>query len=95
MRNYASTDSGPDPPGELETSLIGSGRVGPVRLRGTATWEFQPQSRFKNAEVSAYWSASQSADFEAGVSYDALTRVARARLTHIRRFDTMCRKAPT
>jgi hypothetical protein len=89
LRNYASTDSGPDPPGELETSLIGSGRVGPVRLRGTATWEFQPQSRFKNAEVSAYWSASQSADFEAGVSYDALTRVARARLTHIRRFDTM------
>jgi hypothetical protein len=88
-RNFAASEAGPDPPPEFETSLIGSGRIGDVRLRGAATWEFQPQSRFKSAEVSAYWSASQNADFEAGVTYDALTRVARGRLTHIRRFDTM------
>ena len=87
-RNFA-THGGPDPPPQLETSLIGSGRVGPVRLRGAATWEFQPQSRFKTAEVSAYWSASENADFEAGLTYDAAMHVGRARLTHIRRFDTM------
>ena len=88
-RNFATHQGGPDPPAQLETSLIGSGRVGPVRLRGAATWEFQPQSRFKTAEVSAYWSASQNADFEAGLAYDATMHVGRARLTHVRRFDTM------
>jgi hypothetical protein len=82
-------ETGPDPPPDLEASLIGSGRVGDVRVRGTANWEFSPQSRFKSAEVSAYWSASQSADFEAGLAYDAQGSVARGRLTHIRRFDTM------
>jgi len=81
--------TGPDPPPELEASLIGSGRIGDVRVRGSGSWEFSPQSRFRAAEVSAYWSASQSADFEAGVAYDAQNHVARGRLTHVRRFDTM------
>lgn len=82
-------ETGPDPPPELKASLIGSGRIGDVRVRGTANWEFSPQSRFKTAEVSAYWSASQSADFEAGLAYDAQARVGRGRVTHIRRFQTM------
>ena len=88
-RNVSTFASGVDPPANLETSLIGSGRVGPVRLRGAATWEFQPQSRFRAAELSAYWSASENADFEAGLTYDASMHVGRARVTHIRRFDTM------
>jgi len=82
-------ETGPDPPPELEASLIGSGRIGEVRLRGSGSWEFSPQSRFRAAEVSAYWSASESADFEAGLAYDAQARVARGRVTHIRRFDAM------
>jgi hypothetical protein len=88
-RNFASSEAGPDPPPELEASLIGSGRVGDVRLRGAATWTLQPESRFKTAEVSAYWSASQNADFEAGLSYDASQHVGRARISHIRRFQTL------
>jgi hypothetical protein len=88
-RNFASSDTGPDPPPEFEASLIGSGRVGEVRLRGAATWALQPQSRFKTAEVSAYWSASQNADFEAGLVYDADQQVGRARVSHIRRFQGM------
>ena len=88
-RHVASTEGGPDPPDELEASLIGSGRIGDVRLRGAGTWEIQPGSRFRSAEVSAYWSASRTADFEAGLAYDARSRLARARLSHIRRFDSM------
>jgi len=88
-RQFASTEGGPDPPAELEATLIGSGRIGEVRVRGTGTWQLQPQARFRTAEVSAYWSASRSADFEAGLAYDADLHVGRARLTHVRRFDAM------
>ncbi len=88
-RRQLDSSSGPDPPAQLEASLIGSGRIGDVRLRGTGTWELQPQSRLRSAELSAYWSASRSADFEAGIAYDARLKVARGRVTHIRRFDTM------
>ena len=88
-KQLGANEGGPDPPAELEAALIGSGRIGDVRIRGSGSWELQPQSRFKTAEVSAYWSASRSSDFEAGVAYDAQLRVARGRLTHIRRFQTM------
>ena len=88
-QSLSAGETGPDPPPELEASLIGSGRIGAVRVRGSGSWEFSPQSRFRTAEVSAYWSASQSADFEAGLAYDAQAHVGRARVTHIRRFDTM------
>ena len=71
-RRQLESSAGPEPPVELEASLIGSGRIGEVRLRGTATWELQPQSRLRSAELSAYWSASRSADFEAGIAYDAI-----------------------
>ncbi len=88
-RKLLGSEGGPDPPPELEASLIGSGRIGGVRVRGTGTWQFSPQSRFRTAEISAYWSASRSADFEAGLVYDAAQHAARARMTHIRRFETM------
>jgi hypothetical protein len=88
-RHFASNEGGPDPPDELEASLIGSGRIGEVRLRGAGTWEIQPGSRFRSAEVSAYWSASRTADFEAAIAYDATGHAARGRVSHIRRFDTM------
>ncbi len=83
------TEGGPAPPAEIEGSMIASGRVGAVRLRGLGVWQISPDARFKTAELSAYWSASEKADFEAAVAYDAQTRLSRARVTHIRRFDTM------
>jgi hypothetical protein len=88
-KTTGSPAGGPDPPPELEATLIGSGRIGGVRVRGTGTWEFQPEGRFRSAEVSAYWSASRTADFEAGLAYDAESRVARGRLSHVRRFESM------
>ena len=88
-RQWGNGGSGTDPPPEIEGSMIASGRIGAVRLRGSGSWQISPDSRFKTAELSAYWSASEKADFEGAIAYDAQTHLSRARVTHIRRFDTM------
>ncbi len=80
---------GPSPPGTLEASLLGAGRVGQVRVRASATTEVAPTARFRSAAISAYWSASDNADWEGALAYDAGSRRARARVTHIRKFETM------
>ena len=81
--------SGPSPPDEFEAELIGSGRIGDVRLRGQTTFEVAPRTRLRAAELSAYWSASDTVDWEAGVAYEAPAKRGRARLSHIRRLDSM------
>jgi hypothetical protein len=40
-------------------------------------------------ELSAYWSATEHGDWEADLVYDGVQRRARARLTHILRFDSL------
>jgi hypothetical protein len=77
----------------LEAGLIGTGRKGNVRLRGEAIWEFSPHNRFKMAELSAYWSASDHADWEGAIGYDASNSRGRARITHIRRFNSLAAAA--
>jgi hypothetical protein len=78
---------------QLEAGLIGSGRKGNVRFRGEAIWEFAPHNRFKAAELSAYWSASDHADWEGAIGYDASNSRGRARLAHIRRFNSLAAAA--
>jgi hypothetical protein len=80
---------GPDPPPQLLAGLLGTGRIGDVRVRGSIAMEAAPRARFRTAELSAYWSASDHADWEGALAYDAQSRRARARVTHIRRFNTM------
>ena len=77
----------------MEVGLLGTGHVKNVRLRGEARWEMQPQSRFRSAEVSAYWSASDKADWEGALGYDAAARRGHARISHIRRFNSMAAAA--
>jgi hypothetical protein len=77
------------PPGELSVELIGSGRVGDVRLRGTTEFDVSPSARLRSAELSAYWSASEKADWEGALAYDVGSHQARARISHIRRLDSM------
>ncbi|WP_300973319.1 collagen binding domain-containing protein [Sphingomonas sp. LHG3406-1] len=73
---------------EAEVGLIGSGRIGPVRVRGTTEWEIHPGSRLRRAELSGYWSRGGNADWEAALAYERQDKGrARARLSHIRRFD--------
>ena len=69
--------------------LIGTGRVGPVRLSGGTNFEVSPQPRFRSAEVSAYWSASDRVDWEGALAFDAGQKRARARIAHVRRLSTM------
>lgn len=80
---------GPSPPGEVEVALIGSGGIGNVRLRGYGSMIVAPEARFRSAELSAYWSASERVDWEGALAYDAGAKRARARVSHIRRFDSM------
>jgi hypothetical protein len=77
----------------VEVGLIGSGRIRDIRLRGQAVWEFSPRSRFQTAELSAYWSASDRADWEGALAYDAGPKRGRARVSHIRRFSSVAAAA--
>lgn len=77
----------------LEVGVIGTGRIGAVRLRGEALWDVRPDRRFRTAEISAYWSASDRADWEGAVGYDAEARRGRARISHIRRFNAVAAAA--
>ena len=80
---------GPAPPGEMQIGLLGSGRVGAVRLRGSADFDVNPAARFRDAEVSAYWSSSDNSDWEGDLAYDGLLHRVRARVSHILRIDSM------
>lgn len=80
---------GPSPPGQMEVALIGSGGIGTVRLRGYGSVEVAPRARFRSAEFSAYWSASDTVDWEGALAYDVGARRARARISHVRRLNAL------
>src|SRR5206468_7142768 len=80
---------GPAPPGELWVSLLGSGHIGQVRLRTDTEFDVAPAARFKSVELSAYWTATEHGDWETDLVYDGLLHRARARVTHILRFDSL------
>ncbi|HEX6603999.1 MAG TPA: carboxypeptidase-like regulatory domain-containing protein [Sphingomicrobium sp.] len=81
--------SGPAPPNELGVGLIGSGRIGDVRLRGSTSFDISPSARLRTTELSAYWSASDNADWEGAIAYDSAGHRGRVRLTHVHRFNSM------
>jgi hypothetical protein len=80
-------------PDRLEAGLIGTGRIGEVRLRGEATWEMKPDSRLRTAGVSAYWSASDRVDWEGALGYDGVSKRGLARISHVRRFNSLAAAA--
>ena len=63
--------SGPGSPGEFNIGLIGTGHIGNVRLRAEYSFDVSPTARFRTAELSAYWSASENVDWEGDLAYDA------------------------
>ena len=85
-KQYLADSGGPY---DVTLDFIGSGRLGEVRLRGSSSFEVAPQARFRSAELSAYWSAGDNVDWEGGLSYDAVSKKGRARVSHIRRLNTM------
>ncbi|HEX6661542.1 MAG TPA: hypothetical protein VF067_06715 [Sphingomicrobium sp.] len=86
-REYLS--SGSSPPGELSVGLIGTGHLGDVRLRGSASFDVAPRAQLHDAELSAYWSASDNADWEGAIAYDRLGHRGRVRISHIRRMNSI------
>lgn len=80
---------GPPPPPDITADLMGTGRIGDVRVRGSTSFEVSPQSRLRMAELTAYWSASDDSDWEGTLAYDGPLKRARARISHIRRFDAL------
>jgi hypothetical protein len=81
--------SGPAPPAELNLDFIGTGRVGDVRLRAASSFDVSPSARFRTAELSAYWSASDNVDWEGDLIYDSSSHGARAKITHIHRLNSV------
>ena len=77
----------------LDAGLMGTGRIKDVRLRGEAIWDVKPDPQFRTAELSAYWSATDRADWEGTIAYDAASKRGRARVSHIRRFDALAAAA--
>lgn len=80
---------GQPPPAQLDWALIGSGRIGDVRVRGSSTFQILPQRMLESVEVSGYWAASEKANWDGGLVYDAVRKRANARLSHIRRLSSM------
>jgi len=80
--------SGPAPPDELRLGLLASGHIGPVRIRGSTDFDARPSARFRSAELSAYWSASEQSDWEGVLAYDRLQNRGRARITHVMRAES-------
>jgi hypothetical protein len=77
---------GPGPPPNVIADLIGTGRIGPVRVRGSTSFDVSPSSRLRSAEIDGYWSASDNVDWEGTLAYDGPQHRARARISHINRF---------
>jgi len=88
QRGIAGNDSD-----SFNLTTLASGRVGAVRVRGSGRWEIAPRARLRNADVSAYWSASDNADVEFGIGYEAQENRARGRVSLIRRFNALAAAA--
>ena len=76
-------------PVELNLDFIGSGHIGAVRVRGETNFDIAPHAQLREADLSAYWSASENVDWEGTLAYDAQGHRARVGLTHVRRFRNM------
>ncbi|MGH6783516.1 MAG: hypothetical protein ACREBP_02710, partial [Sphingomicrobium sp.] len=73
----------------LNTELIGTARLGAVRLRGSAQAEILPVKRLRALELDAYWTRGENTEWNAGVRYDSVAKLGSARISHVRRFDSM------
>ena len=76
-------------PSETTVEVMGSGRIGDVRLRGTTSFYVSPGAKMQAAELEAYWSASEDVDWEGDLVYEAQSHRGRARISYIRRLSSL------
>jgi hypothetical protein len=58
-------------------------------LRASSNFDISPSARFRYAELSAYWSASDNVDWEGALTYEAESHRGRARVSYVRRLSSM------
>ena len=76
-------------PPSTTVDVMGSGRIGDVRLRGTTEFEVSPGARLRTAELEAYWSMSDNVDLDADVGYETSAHRVRGKLSYVRRLSTL------
>ncbi|AYJ86630.1 carboxypeptidase regulatory-like domain-containing protein [Sphingomonas paeninsulae] len=84
---------GPDPPSDIEASILANARIGRFRLRGETHFRISPEARFQSATLVGEWSAGGALlhpnDWRAEIGYDRDLHRARAAIGYVRRFDRM------
>ncbi|WP_260483042.1 carboxypeptidase-like regulatory domain-containing protein [Sphingomicrobium flavum] len=71
----------------LAARFVGSGRIGDVRVQGDVDWNVTGGGGVTRAGVNAYWSQSETVDWDAGLVWEPSADRVRARVGHIRKFD--------
>ena len=88
-RKQVSSLSGVAASPETTIDIIGSGRLGNVRVRGTTSFDVTPSASLRSAELEAYWSATENVDWDGAIAYEATTHRARARVSYVRRLNSL------
>lgn len=86
QRQYLPT--GGSLPAQTTIDVIGSGHLGKVRLRAETMFDIS-SGRLQTAELEAYWSANDKADWEGDLVYEGTAHRERAKISYIRRFDRL------
>jgi hypothetical protein len=81
--------SGEHAPPQTTFDLIGSGRLGDVRVRGATSFDVSPSPRLRAAELEAYWSMSDNVDLNGDLAYETTAHRVRAKLSYIRRLSSL------
>ena len=81
--------SGERTPSQTTFDLIGSGRLGDVRLRGATSFDVSPSPRLRAAELEAYWSVSEDVDLNGDIAYETTAHRVRGKLSYIRRLNSL------
>lgn len=80
---------GPSPPSRLDASLLLSGRIGHVRLRGEAKFGLTGDGGFRDSKLTAEWHAGERADWRAEIGYSGEDHRGRLGVGYTRRFDKL------
>ena len=81
--------SGERAPSQTTFDVIGSGRLGDVRLRGATSFDISPSPRLRAAELEAYWSMSDNVDLNGDIAYETTAHRVRGKLSYIRRLNSL------
>lgn len=86
QRSRSANNATAPPVDSVTGRLVGSGRIGPVRLQSRNDFDLS-DFRLERSEASAFWSTSDRAAWDLGVTFEPRIDRFRGRLSHVRKFD--------